>query len=393
MRTRSSQPEYTAQFSNRLKSCRMEKGFSQSELATRTGITRQAISSIESNLYLPTTAVALRLASTLGCRVEDLFSLVPTEDTIEGTLVGQLPQADTRPQAIRVKVSTVGKRTVVRPVTDLGEELSFAVLADGYISDTHSKLSGATVRVRLSRNREVIQQEISVAGCDPAIFLAGEYLRRQKDQTTVIGWPMGSMAALQAMQRGEVHVAGLHLFDPITGESNLPFLRRALKGSGYEVVTFATWEEGFLVRPGNPKSIHTVADLAEPSVTLVNREAGSGARLLLEQRLRAAGIVPTQIQGYDRILSSHLDVARAIAQRQADVGIGVRSAAQHFGLDFVPLQTARYDLVIPKPYLQSHPTLAHLFETIVSRPFRHEIEALGGYDTSETGKVRPLRVA
>ena len=201
------------------------------------------------------------------------------------------------------------------------------------------------------------------------------------------------MAALQAMQRGEVHVAGLHLFDPITGESNLPFLRRSLKGSGYEVVTFATWEEGFLVRPGNPKSIHTVADLAEPSVTLVNREEGSGARLLLEQRLRAAGIASTQVQGYDRILPSHLGVARAVAGHQADVGIGVRFAARHFGLDFVSLQAARYDLVVPKPYLKSHPTLAHLFETLTGRAFRSEIEALGGYDTSETGKVRPLRVA
>ena len=92
-------------------------------------------------------------------------------------------------------------------------------------------------------------------------------------------------------------------------------------------------------------------------------------------------------------MSSHFEVARAIAERQADVGLGIRSAAQFFGLDFVPLQTARYDLVVPKPYLQSHPTLARLFETIVSGPFRHEIEALGGYDTSETGKVHALRVA
>lgn len=254
------------------------------------------MSAIESHLYLPTTAVALQLASVLACRVEDLFSLVPTENFIEGTLVGHLPQAETTDRPIRVKVSTVGKRTIVRPVTDLGEQLSFAVPADGYISNTHSKLPGTTVRVTLSRDRDAIAQEISVAGCDPAIFLIGEHMRRLKDRTSVVGWTMGSMAALQTLQRGDVHVAGMHLFDPMTGESNLPFLKRALKGSGYD-------------------------------------------------------------------------------------------------LDFGPLQTARYDLVVPKPYVQSHPTLAHLFETIVSRPFRNEIEALGGYDTSETGKVRALRVA
>lgn len=392
MRTRIKEHETPVQFSNHLKSIRTKHGFSQGKLAKRAGITRQAVSSIESNLYLPTTAVALRLASVLACRVEDLFSLAQTEDSIEGILIGRLPQAETQTQPIRVKVSTVGKRTVVRPVADLGEQLVFAVPADGYITDTSGKLSRGTVRVKLSRDREAIQQEISVAGCDPAIFLAGEHLRRHKDETTVVGWPMGSMAALQALQRGEVHVAGLHLFDPTTGESNVPFLRRHLKGSGYEVVTFATWEEGLLVRPGNPLSIRTTADLAEPTITLVNREEGSGARLLLDQRLRTSGVEPAHVHGYDRIVSSHFEVARAIAERQADVGLGIRSAAQFFGLDFVPLQTARYDLVVPKPYLQSHPTLARLFETIVSRPFRHEIEALGGYDTSETGKVRALRV-
>ncbi|MEK6786536.1 MAG: substrate-binding domain-containing protein [Nitrospirota bacterium] len=393
MKGSKSETELLLQFSNHLKSFRTQKSLSQGQLANQTGITRQAISAIESNLYLPTTVIALRLASVLNCRVEDLFSLTPHEDSLEGILIGHLPSRTSSTSPVRVKVSTIGKRTIVRPVTDLGEQLSFAVPADGYITDASSKLFGSTVRVRLSRDREAIQQEISVAGCDPSIFLVGEHLRRHKDRTTVIGWTMGSMAALQALQRGEVHVAGMHLFDPVTGESNMPFLRRSLKGSGYDVVTFATWEEGFLVRRGNPKSIRTAADLAEPLVALVNREAGSGARLLLDQRLHAAEVQPGQVQGYDRIVSSHFEVARAIAERQADVGIGIQSAAQLFDLDFIPLQTARYDLVVPKPYLKSHPTLAHLFETLVSRPFRNEIEALGGYDTSETGKAQTLRTS
>ena len=380
------------QFQNHLKSIRMQKGFSQSELATRAGLTRQAVSSIESNVYLPTTGVALRLASVLACRVEDLFSLAGNDDVIEGKLVGVLPSYDSNQSLVRVKVATVGSRTVVRPVAGLGEMLSFTVLADGYIVEAHGQTSGATVRVKLSRDRQAIEQAISVAGCDPAIFLAGEHMRRRKDQTSLVGWTMGSMAALRALQQGEVHVAGLHLFDPTTGESNLPFLRRALKGSNYEVVTFATWEEGLLVRAGNPKSIRAVNDVADPYVTLVNREEGAGARLLLDQRLRAAGINQDQVKGYGTIVASHFEVARAIASRQADVGVGIRSAAQLFELDFVPLQAARYDLVVPKAYLKSHPTLAHLFETLVSRPFRNEIEALGGYDTSETGKLHALRV-
>ncbi|MBM4126550.1 MAG: helix-turn-helix domain-containing protein [Nitrospira sp.] len=391
MRHPRAQAEALPQFSNHLKSFRTARNFSQGELAGRAGMTRQAVSSIESNLYLPTTAVALRLASVLSCRVEDLFSIAANDDSIEGTLIGRLPHTQGKTQPIRVKVSTVGKRTIVRPVTDLGEQFSFTVPADGYVTDGSRQSSDTIVRVTLSRDRMAIQQEISVAGCDPAIFLAGEHLRRHKDRTTVVGWTMGSMAALQSLQRGEVHVAGMHLFDPVSGESNLPFLRRALNKSRYEVVTFATWEEGFLVRPGNPLSIRSAADLAEPSVTLVNREEGSGARLLLDQRLRTAGVTHAQVRGYDRIVSTHVDVARAIAERHADVGIGIRSAAQQFELDFIPLQAARYDLVVPKAYLISHPTLMHLFDTLASRPFRKEIEALGGYDTSETGKVQALR--
>ena len=384
--------ESAEHFQNHLKDIRVTQGLSQGELAGKSGITRQAVSAIESHLYLPTTAVALRLAAVLGCRVEDLFSLAEAHDVIEGKLIGSLSQRDEKISAIRVKVARVGARMVVRPVTELGEVLSYSVPADGYAADAHGQASGATVRVNLSRDRQAIEQEISVAGCDPAIYLAGAHLRQRKDQTSVVGWTMGSMAALRALQQGEVHVAGVHLFDPTTGESNLPFLRRALKGSNYEVVTFATWEEGLLVRAGNPKSIRTISDVVDPHVTLVNREEGAGARLLLDQRLRVAGINQDQVKGYGTIVASHFEVARAIAGRQADVGIGIRSAARLFELDFVPLQAARYDLVVPKPYLKSHPTLAHLFETIVSRPFRNEIEALGGYDTSQTGKLHALRV-
>lgn len=377
-------------FQNHLKSVRVAKGLSQGELAAKSGITRQAVSAIESDAYLPTTAVALRLASVLACRVEDLFSLTTPDEVIEGTFLGDPPPVEPQSVPLRVKVSKVGTKTVVRPVTGLGDVLSYTVPADGYLIDATRQRSGLKAHVRLSRDRHAVEQDISVAGCDPAIFLAGEHLRRQKDHAAVVGWTMGSMAALHALERGEVHVAGLHLFDPVSGESNLPFLKRTLKGTAYDVVTFATWEEGFLVRPGNPKGIRSAADLAE-NVAVINREEGSGARLLLDQRLRAAGLDHARLQGYDTIVRSHFEVARAIAGHHADVGIGIRSAAHVFGLDFVPLQAARYDLVMPSSYVVSHPSLGKLFDTLVSRSFRNEIEALGGYDTRETGKQHSLR--
>jgi molybdate-binding protein/DNA-binding XRE family transcriptional regulator len=372
----------------------MGKGLSQTDLAAMSGITRQAVCAIEGNQYLPTTAVALRLAGVLNCRVEDLFRLLSTGEAIQGELIaGSAPES--LPRHARVKVVHVGNRLVVRPVAHLGEALNYAVAADGLIAEAVAAPAKGiklprTVRVQLLRDRRLIEQEISVAGCDPAIFLAGEYLRRQNTAATVVGWTMGSGAALDALKRGEVHIAGLHIVDSKSGESNLPYVKRHLKGSDVKIVTFARWEEGLLVRAGNPKAIRVVADLARPDVRFVNREAGAGARMLLDQRLSAAGVAPNQVQGYDRQASSHFHVARLISEGQADVGVGVRFAANYYGLDFIPLQEARYDLIVPAAYLSSHPSLQSFFDTIITRPFREEVEALGGYDMRETGRVQTV---
>jgi putative molybdopterin biosynthesis protein len=387
--------EPASNIENRLRGLRMAKGLSQSSLADMTGITRQAVCAIEAHQYLPTTAVALRLAGALHCRVEDLFSLVTSGDVIEGDLLTEQAEHRTDWARVRVKVAKVGGRTVVRPVAGLGDVVNYTVPADGLIlgfvsgSGRAGKLP-TRVRVQLLRDRRVIEQEIAVAGCDPAIFLAGEYLRRRRDTSAVVGWTLGSAAAIDALKRGEVHIAGLHVVDPKSGESNLPYLRKHLAGSGFTVVTFANWEEGLMVQSSNPKHIRSIADVARKGIALVNREQGSGARGLLDQQLSEAGLSSHQLTGYDRIVGSHLEVAKLVATGQADAGIGVQSVARLLGLEFISLQEARYDLVFPTAYLTDHPTLATFMDTITSRQFRSEIDALGGYDTRDTGKLQTL---
>lgn len=387
--------EPTSHVENRLRNLRAAKGLSQGELAATAGMTRQAICAIESNHHLPTTAVALRLADALGCRVEDLFRLRATGEVLEGELLETSRPRELRGTSTRVKVSRVGTRIIVRPLMRLGEVLAYTVPADGLLvgATTSSKTSSSSphrVQVRLLRERRAVEHEIAVAGCEPAIFLAGEHLRRRHEMAGVIGWTMGSAAALEALKREEVHVAGLHIRDSLTGESNLPYLRRHLRNRDYVVVTFATWEEGFILRPGNPKGIREIADVIRPDVRLINRETGSGARLVLDRLVKACGAATSEVTGYETVVRSHFKVARTIAEGRADVGIGTRAAANLFGLGFVVLHVARYDLVTPKAYVTEHPSLANLFDTIISRPFRSEIEALGGYDTSETGKVHGL---
>lgn len=388
--------EPASNIENNLKILRAAKGLSQGNLAASAQITRQAVCAIETNQYLPTTAVALRLAGTLGCRVEDLFNLRSTGEIINGELVGEHRVPDDAQLPIRVKVARIENRHVIRPVTALGELLAYTVPADGLLIGGGEPETGRAkvtkrARVQLLRDRRVIDQEIAIAGCDPAIFLAGEYLRRYKETATVVAWTMSSGAALESLKRREVHVAGLHIVDEKTGESNLPYLREHLTGANYLIVTFATWEEGLIVRRGNPKGIRNIEALARRDVKFVNREEGAGARNLLDTQLIRAGMQRTDIKGYQLNADSHFHVARRVAEGLVDVGVGVRSAANLFGLDFVPLQQSRYDLVIPKAYLSAHPSIGNLLDAIVSRQFRTEIEALGGYDTRETGTVRQLK--
>ena len=373
---------------NRVRAARIERGLSQAELAEAVGLTRQAIYSIESNHYLPNVATALRLAHTLDRRVEDLFGLEPAGMLLDGELLGHQQR---RPLTIRAKVWSVGERTLVLPVASLGAGLTYSTPADGLIigpSGSRGRAGGTRrVRVQLLQDERVVRQQVVVAGCDPAIQLVAERLRQHREPASVLGWPMGSTAAVEALKRGEVHVAGLHVMDPRSGEANLPFVRRHLGGQAVTLVTFATWEAGLLVKGGNPKAIRGPADLVRKDVRLVNREEGSGARMLLDQRLRAEGIKATSVRGYDDVVSSHLDVGRRVAEGAADVGVGVEAIAGLLGLGFIPLQTERYDLVIPSAFLTGHPGVGRLLEALVSREVRAEIEALGGYSTRETGKV------
>jgi putative molybdopterin biosynthesis protein len=376
---------------SRVRAARIERGLSQAELGEAAGLTRQAIYAIESHRYLPNVSVALRLGRTLGRRVEDLFPAPASGALLEGELLRWRRGPLSSPRA---KVWSVGDRVLVLPVADLGPSLTYATAADALIVGVGEATAKrgrvgerGRVRVELIEDPVVARRQVVVAGCDPAIQLVADRLGRQKDPTPLLGWPMGSTAAVEALKRGEVHVAGLHVVDPRSGEPNLPFLRRHLRDHPITLVTFASWEAGLLVSAQNPKAIRGPADLARKDVRLVNREEGSGARLLLDQRLKKAGVPIGRVRGHGDVVLSHLEVGRRIAEGLADVGVGVESVARLLGLGFVPLQTERYDLAIPSALVSTHPGVGRLLEALVSREVRAEIEALGGYSTRRMGSV------
>lgn len=373
---------------NSLRQIRIEKGYSQHDLAHRIGLTRQALYAIENNRYLPSTEIALKLAQALHCSVEDLFAIQSRRDVVEAELLGTIPGGH---KNVRAKVIYVGDRILTLPMSALGDHQVYSMAADGLILGSmrtqRERQITEKVAVQLWQRETQLRDQIVVAGCDPAIFLVEAHLRSRFDHTTIVGRTMGSLAALQALGRGEVHIAGIHVVDPRTGEYNLPFVKKHMRGKACTVIRFAGWRQGLLVQKGNPKGIKAVQDLVKRGVQIVNRETGTGARLLLDQQLAKAGVPTQAVSGYDRVVSSQLEVGHAIAQGIADAGIGVEAAARYHDLDFIPLQEERYDFVIPTTYLTAHPRIPDLLHEISGKTLRTEIEVFGGYDTSETGKV------
>ena len=196
---------------------------------------------------------------------------------------------------------------------------------------------------------------------------------------------VGSLGGLMALARREADIAGVHLWDAETDTYNAPFVRRVLPGRRVALVNLAYRSLGLILPPGNPQGLRALADLARPGVRLVNRQPGSGTRVWLDAKLKALGIVPERIAGYDRTELTHLAVALAVSRGEATVGLGIQAAANAYGLDFVALTREQYDLAFPEEVWGAAHAKA-LVEVIRSAHFREVVLALGGYDPSDAGR-------
>jgi molybdate-binding protein/DNA-binding transcriptional regulator YhcF (GntR family) len=195
---------------------------------------------------------------------------------------------------------------------------------------------------------------------------------------------VGSLGGLIALARGEADLAGAHLWDEATGLYNVPFVQRVLPNVAVVLVNLVKRLQGLIVPAGNPQALRGFADLARPGVVFVNRQSGSGTRVWLDVQLRNAGVDPARVQGYDQEESTHLGVARAVAEGRATAGLGIWAAAGAYGLDFVPLGEERFDLIVPAQGWAG-PAFEALRAVLGSAEFRAAVTALGGYDVSETG--------
>ncbi len=196
----------------------------------------------------------------------------------------------------------------------------------------------------------------------------------------------GSLGGLIALAEGEADVAGSHLWDTESGTYNRPFVQRLLPGQRVALLTLARRNLGLITPPGNPADINGLDDLIRPELSFVNRQRVAGTRIWLDCQLRQRGLEPGQISGYEREVATHSDVARAIAEGQADVGLGIETAAIAYHLGFVPLTTERFDLVMPDFVCHTAPAQA-LAGWLNTEEIKSAIAGLGGYDTGETGSV------
>jgi len=182
-----------------------------------------------------------------------------------------------------------------------------------------------------------------------------------------------------------VHVAGVHLRDPKSGDYNLAQVRRAVGSRRICLFNFACWEVGLATSADNVLGIRDFSDLARADVSIVNRERGSGARQVLDEALVEAGLSPKQIAGYHNEASGHLGVAAAIHDGDADTGVTIRVAAEAYGLGFIPIREERYDLAIPETEMESVP-VRRMLDSLNCGRFAREVARICAYDTARMGE-------
>ena len=291
---------------------------------------------------------------------------------------------------LRVTIGQVGRRMVAAPLNRGAGVITSLVRADGLVRIprfSEGANVGDIVTVELLRRPDEIENTIVCIGShDPAIDVIGNYVSRTFPGHRLTAANVGSYGALLARKRGECHIGGCHLLDEESGIYNVPYLAKVLEGQPVVLVHLAMRDQGLIVPPGNPKNIQALTDLTRPDVRFVNRQKGSGTRVLLDYELKGAGLDATAIAGYEREEFTHLAVAVAVQAGAADVGLGVLSAARALGLDFLPLLQEQYDLVVGAEFWEAD-ILQPLRKALTSAHLRQEIEGLGGYDLSRMGEV------
>ena len=305
-------------------------------------------------------------------------------------LVRPVVKKESGEKKIPVHLGYVGNNYIAFParqdVADIKE-----LLFDGSVTishDTERYPAGSSVDVELCRTLEEIEKQLIIIGShDPLIDVVSKLLVKNHSKYTLTASHVGSMGGLLAVRKGETHLAGIHLLNEKDGTYNESFVRKQFREGGVRVVECVGRVQGIMVPKGNPKKIMSVKALVNTDICYINRQKGSGTRILFDYLLKKHHIEKGMIQGYEHEEFTHTEVASQIAQGLADAGMGIHSAAKMYGLDFIPIWNEQYDLLISDNAWDS-PMVQEFISVIKSEEFLEELCKMGGYTFDSPGEVR-----
>jgi molybdenum cofactor synthesis domain-containing protein len=316
----------------------------------------------------------------------------PEPETVEAVMGRKFPSKPGLEEHVRVILGKVGERVIAIPLASGAGMMTSLVRADGIlrIAPEISGLSeGEKTTIELLTPKQGLRNRLLAIGShDLTIDLLASMIKeRSEGKITISSSNIGSMGGLLAIEKGIAHLAGSHLLDTETGDYNRSYIKRYVKKTPVTLVTLVHRWQGFMVAKGNPKGVKGIDDITRPDIAFINRQAGSGTRILLDFEMQKAGIDPKSIPGYRSEEYTHMSIAMAVASGRADIGLGILASAEALDLDFLPIARERYDLVIPTEFLDDE-RIRQLLEIIQSRKFIEQVTAMGGYEVEETGAIQ-----
>lgn len=317
-------------------------------------------------------------------------SIAAPEPTVSATLTRPVVSGLKYQEFVRVRMGYVGEKLMASPLSRGSGVVSSFMKADGILTvpqGLEGYEAGEQVEVRLLSREDRLKNTLVVIGShDPLLDELANMMHGENPKVYMSSSHVGSMGGIMAIRRGEAHAAGCHLLDTETGEYNRAFIKKYFPKGGVRLLSCVGRQQGLMLQKGNPLKICSFGDVAKKGVSYVNRQKGSGTRILTDYLCRKEGIAPAEIYGYDREELTHTSVAAQIASGSADAGMGIYSAAKLYDLDFLPVCIEEYDLLIPDHAWDS-PMVQQLIATLKSRDFREKIESMGGYTLDRPGEI------
>jgi molybdenum cofactor synthesis domain-containing protein len=314
----------------------------------------------------------------------------PKPETAHVQLSRDVPSKLGIEEFLRVQIGKVGPKYIATPLARAAGSISTLTRAEGIIrvpSLSEGISQNEEIEAELLVGREELLNTVVIIGShDINIDILADEIRRREHNIRISSSNVGSLGGLIALRKGTCHMAGSHLLNPETGEYNLSYINRYLRGMRVSVFHLVLRDQGLIIAKGNPKGIRGMEDLAKGDIAFVNRQSGSGTRVLFDYKLGEMDIRPESIKGYDHEEFTHMAVAVDVLSGAADCGMGIFAAAKALGLDFVPVVREQYDLIIPSAMVND-PNIQAALETIRSTSFRERVSALGGYDPSKSGEL------